>query len=737
MASVSQPPPPYITAQGRDLRVDLLRGYFVFAMVVDHVRGASPLWFITGGNRFFVGAAEGFILTSGLVAGIVYSRLIKRDGMGSSFIRVLKRAFTLYQLTMALTLAFLPLSELLDLPWAQGVDARSPISLLVSILTLHRTYYLVDVMLLYTVLFLLTPLALVLIDQGKRWWVLGASWLLWGIYQIWPQYAALPWPIAGNYVFNFSAWQVFYFTGLVFGYGRAAMPIPSPRTAHRLLVVSGILLLILIVLFYVVEPPTMAAPEEFATTSSVGRELRVLVGDLFLNKVSERPGRLLASAITFTFLFLAVTVFWRQVYRAIGWLMLPLGQHALYAYTVHVFLVAIIALTLSPFNLGSPGPQWLNALIQAASVALIWWFVRLQLFMPTPRTQRLYNYAPVLLALLTVVAFYLDPSPFYPGLTEPAVAARRVSPFGTPLPPDVGKSQVAVNPQGTPIPAAILSLESSVEPTPTPEPRPIEPSLALERVAPWLGPIKGTLEERWFYSQALDREMPYWAYLPPDYGTAGRRYPVIYMLHGRGGHRDEWIHYGLVDVADREMRSGMLPPMIIIMPQGDRGFWVNHVSNGPRWGDYILDDLVAQVDTTYRTLRGPQSRAIGGLSMGGFGALTLAFTRPQVFGVVGAHAPSLRPPGSDIAFLGFGEEFAQRDPVALANTVPGAGFLRIWIDIDQEDPWLDRAKQLHDILLARKIPHIWQVFPGIHNYEYWSKHTIDYLRFYGSALARK
>lgn len=722
MASISQPAPPYITAQGRDLRVDLLRGYFVFAMVVDHVRGASPLWFITGGNRFFVGAAEGFILTSGLVAGIVYSRLIKRDGMGSSFVRVLRRAFTLYQLTMALSLVFLPLSELLDLPWAQGVDARSPISLLVSILMLHRTYYLVDVMLLYTVLFLLTPLALVLIDQGKRWWVLGASWLLWGLYQIWPQYAALPWPIAGNYVFNFSAWQVFYFTGLVFGYGRAAMPIPSPRTARRLLALSGILLALLIVLFYVIEPPVGATPDQFVATSGAGRDLRVFVEDMFLNKVSERPGRLLAAAITFTFLFLATTVFWEHVHRAIGWLFLPLGQHALYAYTAHVGLVAVIAIIMTPFKLGNPGPQWLNALIQAASIALIWLGVRFQFLSPTPRTQRLYNLAPVFFAMFALAVFYLDPSPAYPGLAEPTVVARRVSRFGTPLPPDTGKPKAAA--QGTPIP----------EPTLAPETRPPDPSWALERVDPWLGEIVGTLEERWFYSEILEREMPYWAYLPPDYKLGGRRYPVIYMLHGRGGHRDEWIHYTLVDVADREMSHGVLPPMIIIMPQGDRGFWVNNVGNGLRWGDYVVQELVPEVDGTYRTLRSPASRAIGGLSMGGFGALTLAFTHPDVFGVVGAHTPSLRAEAEDIAFLGTGDEYAQRDPLVLAKTAPDVERVRIWIDIDEADPWLDRAKELHEILKARKVDHIFQILPGIHNYEYWSTHVIDYLHFYGDAL---
>src|ERR1700716_3724342 len=69
--------PGYLAQRGRDLRIDFLRGYLVFAMVVDHVRGPSWLYAVTGGNRFFTSAAEGFIFISGLVAGMVYRRQIE------------------------------------------------------------------------------------------------------------------------------------------------------------------------------------------------------------------------------------------------------------------------------------------------------------------------------------------------------------------------------------------------------------------------------------------------------------------------------------------------------------------------------------------------------------------------------------------------------------------------------------------------------------------------------------
>ena len=395
--------PPYITARGRDLRLDLLRGYFVFAMVIDHVCGSSPLQLLSGGNQFFTSAAEGFVLTSGLVAGLVYGRLVQRDGLARSLMKMLNRAAKLYLLTISLTLAFLPFSEALHLPWATGTGGQSVVATIISILTLHRTYFLADVMLIYTLLFLAAPLALLLIDQGKRAWVLGGSWLLWGLFQLWPASAGLPWPIAGNGLFNFSAWQVIFFTGLAFGYGRKAMPVPAPRTARWLLAATGVALAALIGLF--------VALRANALHGGALDGLRVALQTLFLDKADVRPGRLLATGVTFSFLFLAATVFWQPLQRALGWLLLAFGQHSLYAFTMHVGLVALAAIVLTPLGRSGGVPLWVNALVQASSVAALWLCVRFQVLAPTPRTQRLYNLSPIALTVLAGLALFAIQTP--------------------------------------------------------------------------------------------------------------------------------------------------------------------------------------------------------------------------------------------------------------------------------------------------------------------------------------
>jgi enterochelin esterase-like enzyme len=728
------PEPCYMDERGRDLRIDLLRGYFVVAMIVDHVRGASPLYLLTGGNRFYTSAAEGFILTSGLVSGLVYRRLIERDGVAPTLMKVITRAGVLYLLTVALTLLFLPISELLYLPWAQALDVSNPLAVVVSILTLHRTYYLVDVMLLYTVLFVAAALTFIFLERGKTWPVLAGSWLLWGLFQVFPESVALPWPIAGNYLFDFSAWQVLFFSGLVLGYRQDRLPVIDRRSARVALIATSAGVLLLIGAYFIVDPPTALMPPELATGSPVVSPVRLWFQDNFFAKVALRPGRLLASAIVFSFLFIAVTVFWHRVQAAFAWLLAPLGQHALYAYTAHIVLVTLVAIVVAPFQVGSPGPQWLNALIQIASVMLIWLLVRVQFLSPTPATRRYWYASPIVFTALAMLVLWLDPSPRQPGVAaqapRPVSAAPRVpSRFGTPIPRAALQPGAAAI--GTPMPV----------PTPTPTPavpwKVIASADALTRIGPYLSEMAGSLQERWFYSPELDRDMPYWIYQPPDYGLAGRHYPVLYMLHGLGGHRDEWIVYGLMDAADRAIRAGNIPPMLIVLPQGDKDYWVNHVGDGPLWGEYVARDLVTHIDTTYRAIRSARARAIGGLSMGAWGALHHAFSRTDVFGVVGAHSVSLRPDDGSLAFLGRSEEFATRDPLSLARSQPGLDRLRIWIDMPELDPWLEEAKELHLVLAGRGVSHNWQVFPGEHAGVYWMEHILDYLRYYGNALARQ
>lgn len=247
-------------------------------------------------------------------------------------------------------------------------------------------------------------------------------------------------------------------------------------------------------------------------------------------------------------------------------------------------------------------------------------------------------------------------------------------------------------------------------------------------------PLAGTFRERWFQSQSLGRAMPYLVYQPAGYDASTQRYPTLYLLHGGSAHRSEWVGVGLIVAVDRLIQTGQIEPLLVVLPQGDYSYWANHPGGGPRWGDYVAFDLVQQVDASFRTRPTPNGRAIGGLSMGGHGALTLAFDHPDVFGVVGAHSPSLRLDDGSMPLLGSGPEFVRHDPIQLASSAPGLELLVIWIDLGEVDPWLWRGEQLHQALLARQVPHEWRVLQGGHDTAYWQRHVETYLRFYDRAL---
>jgi enterochelin esterase-like enzyme len=229
--------------------------------------------------------------------------------------------------------------------------------------------------------------------------------------------------------------------------------------------------------------------------------------------------------------------------------------------------------------------------------------------------------------------------------------------------------------------------------------------------------------------------MPYVIYLPANYDRDEARYPVLYLLHGLGADRNEWMEYGLLHRADSLIGVGELPPMVIVLPEGEQSYWVNHLDGAP-WAEYVAIDLARHIDTAYRTRPEPAQRAIGGLSMGAHGALTISMTFPDRFGIVGAHSPSIRPEAQTLPLFGSGDAFSQRDPIALVEAGQMPTDVRLWIDAGDEDWWLPSVLRLREALASREVPFTWRMWPGTHDSPYWAEHVDDYLRFYGQSFAQ-
>lgn len=170
----------------RDERLDLLRGFAVFAMIVDHIGGSTSWRYaVTGGDHFVVSAAEVFVLIAGLTMGVVYARLIASHGPAAAVRRALRRSATLYAYTVALTVAFAGASALLATPWAPTASRGGWPRWTAEVATLQRTFYLTDIILIYAIVDAAAPLSALLARGHTRAVVVG-SWMLWGAWQVAP-----------------------------------------------------------------------------------------------------------------------------------------------------------------------------------------------------------------------------------------------------------------------------------------------------------------------------------------------------------------------------------------------------------------------------------------------------------------------------------------------------------------------------------------------------------------------
>lgn len=355
----------------RDLRVDLLRGFCIFAMVVDHFGGDSWLYAVTGGNRFYVSAAEGFIFISGFIMGQAYRAKRDRSGLPAAMGDALKRARTLYLATVAMTLIFSALYLYTDIALWTGRDFGLGIDtwqeVVVATLTLHYTYHGTDILAMYTILVLVAPLILLMLSIGEWWWVLLPSWGLWLAYQIYPEEAAVPWYIRHGENFPIAAWQVLFVTGHVLGFYRGAMTAWLQRFRRLRVVLVAMALAVTLGLISL----AWGAESGFF-------DIDPSVLDESFFKVPLRPARIFAFLSVAIFAYTTATYLWVPLRRVVGWLMLPLGQAALYCYIVHFFLIVLLY-NLAPMLASLPTEipeEVVNVAFQVAIVLLLWAMVK-------------------------------------------------------------------------------------------------------------------------------------------------------------------------------------------------------------------------------------------------------------------------------------------------------------------------------------------------------------------------
>ena len=247
-------------------------------------------------------------------------------------------------------------------------------------------------------------------------------------------------------------------------------------------------------------------------------------------------------------------------------------------------------------------------------------------------------------------------------------------------------------------------------------------------------------------SEILDMERNYAIYLPPDYETSSRSYPVLYLLHGLGDNQTGWIQFGEVKkIADNAIINGDATPMIIVMPDANTGEigYFNIPSKDWMYEDFFFNELMPHVESKYRIKSEKRFRAISGLSMGGGGTLTYALHRSDLFS---AAAPLSSATGSTdveeslIRARRYGFEFTRDEmqsllkanhPLELIKDIPLSKLnsVRWYIDCGDDDYLFEDNSLLHIEFKKRGINHEYRVRDGAHTWTYWRESLPTVLEF--------
>jgi putative tributyrin esterase len=229
-------------------------------------------------------------------------------------------------------------------------------------------------------------------------------------------------------------------------------------------------------------------------------------------------------------------------------------------------------------------------------------------------------------------------------------------------------------------------------------------------------------------------------------------YATLYLLHGLSDDSTAWLRRSRIEVYVRDL------PLIVVMPDGYRGFYTDH-DEGPAFARHFGEELLEFVERNFPAKPARGARAIGGLSMGGYGALRLALGYPERFCSTHSHSGALLRLNLDLS-----ARRARRDPIFRKH--PPAFFPelqrifgrrstgtehdllalirrarqrhrrlpRILIDCGTEDSLLEPNRRFHQELLAQKVPHVYREFPGGHDWDYWDLHIRDALTFHARNL---
>ncbi len=259
------------------------------------------------------------------------------------------------------------------------------------------------------------------------------------------------------------------------------------------------------------------------------------------------------------------------------------------------------------------------------------------------------------------------------------------------------------------------------------------------------------IDELIINSKILKGDRKFAVYLPPDYDSSNRSYPVLYLLHGLGDNQSAWIQFGeVLHTTDKAINSGIATSMIIIMPDAGTGQmgYTNAISGKWNYEDFFFEEFMPHVENLYRIRKNKRYRAISGLSMGGGGSFLYALRRPDLFSSAAPLSASIGPQNieqmddySYLAYWGYSKSNINKSDFEKFKKKNNSLYLidqmdqkilnsvRWYIDCGDEDHLYKNNVLMHIKMREKGVKHEFRVRDGGHNWDYWRSALPSVLEF--------
>ena len=253
-------------------------------------------------------------------------------------------------------------------------------------------------------------------------------------------------------------------------------------------------------------------------------------------------------------------------------------------------------------------------------------------------------------------------------------------------------------------------------------------------------------------SKILKMDRKYAIYLPPDYESSQRSYPVLYLLHGAGDDQTGWVQFGeILHIADKAINSGAATPMIVVMPDantGKRGY-VNDVKGEWRYEDFFFDEFMPYIEKTYRIKGEKRYRAIAGLSMGGEGTFVYALHHPELFSSACPLSAATGPRSIEelknyrlwqgVEGISDSDKEAYFKKYSVLSLIENIRddqkkAVRWFIDCGDDDFLYEGNSLVHIAMRKKEIPHEFRIRDGGHTWTYWRTSLPVVLEFVSMAF---